>query len=112
MTTSRRPGGRPAICQACTSRPGSSWRGSSHPVDFARGNRLLCWYLGGLNFQVVHHLFPKVCHLHYPALSRIIEATCHEHGVRYRAQAGVGTALGSHVRWLKRMGRPEVLAVA
>ncbi|MET0404416.1 MAG: acyl-CoA desaturase [Cystobacter sp.] len=81
-------------------------------VDFARGNRLLCWYLGGLNFQVVHHLFPRVCHLHYPAISRIVEATCLEHGVRYRSQAGVGTALGSHVRWLKRMGRPEVLAAA
>jgi linoleoyl-CoA desaturase len=81
-------------------------------VDFARGNPLVCWYLGGLNFQVVHHLFPRVCHLHYPALSRIIEDTCREHGVRYRAQKSVGAALGSHVRWLKRMGRPAVLEVA
>ncbi|QRN98528.1 acyl-CoA desaturase [Archangium violaceum] len=78
-------------------------------VDFARGNRLLCWYLGGLNFQVVHHLFPRVCHLHYPALSRLVEETCREHGVRYRAQESVGAALGSHVRWLKRMGQPEVV---
>ncbi|WP_155893888.1 fatty acid desaturase family protein [Cystobacter fuscus] len=79
-------------------------------VDFARGNRWLCWYLGGLNFQVVHHLFPKVCHLHYPALSRIIEQTCVEHGVRYRTQDSVRAALGSHVRWLKRMGQPAQLA--
>ncbi|WP_375765143.1 acyl-CoA desaturase [Archangium gephyra] len=75
-------------------------------VDFARGNRLVCWYLGGLNFQVVHHLFPRVCHLHYPALSGIIEKTCLEHGVRYRSQDSVRAALGSHVRWLKRMGQP------
>ena len=78
-------------------------------VDFARGNRVLCWYLGGLNFQVVHHLFPRVCHLHYPALSRLIEETCREHGVRYRVQTSVREALGSHVNWLKRMGRPEPL---
>ena len=77
-------------------------------VDFARGNPLVSWYLGGLNFQVVHHLFPKVCHVHYPALSRLVEETCREHGVRYRSQHGVGAALRSHVRWLKRMGRPEV----
>jgi linoleoyl-CoA desaturase len=64
--------------------------------------------LGGLNFQVVHHLFPRVCHLHYPALSLIIEETCREHGVRYRVQESVRAAVGSHVRWLKQMGRPEV----
>jgi linoleoyl-CoA desaturase len=77
-------------------------------VDFARGNPLVSWYLGGLNFQAVHHLFPRVCHLHYPALSRIVEQTCQEFGVRYRAQASVGAALRSHVRWLKRMGRPAL----
>ena len=81
-------------------------------VDFARDNKLLCWYLGGLNFQVVHHLFPRVCHLHYPALSRIIEKTCLEHGVRYRAQDNVRAALGSHVRWLKRMGQPLAVEAA
>lgn len=75
-------------------------------VDFARNNPLVSWYLGGLNFQVVHHLFPRVCHLHYPALSRIVEATCREHGVNYRMNESVGAALKSHVRWLKRMGQP------
>ncbi len=77
-------------------------------ADFARGNPLVSWYLGGLNFQAVHHLFPRVCHLHYPALSRIVEQTCQEHGIRYRVQASVGAALRSHVRWLKRMGRPAL----
>ena len=45
-------------------------------VDFAPKSSLLGWYLGGLNFQVEHHLFPRVCHLHYPALARIVEETC------------------------------------
>jgi linoleoyl-CoA desaturase len=81
-------------------------------VDFARGNPLVSWYLGGLNFQVEHHLFPRVCHLHYPAISRIVEETCREHGVRYRTNVSVGAALRSHVSWLKRMGQPALESVA
>jgi len=75
-------------------------------VDFARGNRLLGWYLGGLNFQVVHHLFPRVSHVHYQALSPLVEAACRAHGVRYRAWPGLGAALAANVRWLRLMGRP------
>ena len=43
-------------------------------VDFAQGNRLLTWYMGGLNYQIEHHLFPKICHLHYPAIAQLVEA--------------------------------------
>ena len=73
-------------------------------VDFARGNRLLSWYVGGLNFQIEHHLFPKVCHLHYPALAPLVEATCREFGVRYVAHRTLFSSLASHFRWLRRMG--------
>jgi linoleoyl-CoA desaturase len=76
----------------------------SATVDFARGSRLLAWYLGGLNFQVEHHLFPKICHVHYPALAPIVEATCRAHGIRYRAQPTLRKALAGNVRWLRRMG--------
>ena len=44
-------------------------------VDFARRSKLVCWMLGGLNFQVEHHLFPKICHVHYPEISKIVEQT-------------------------------------
>jgi fatty acid desaturase len=64
------------------------------------------WYLGGLNFQVEHHLFPKVCHVHYPALSRIVEEKCATHGVRYTAQPTLRAAIASNVRWLRELGRP------
>jgi linoleoyl-CoA desaturase len=74
-------------------------------VDFARGNRLLGWYVGGLNFQIEHHLFPKVCHVHYRALSRIVEKTCAVHGVRYAAQPTLRAAVVSNVRWLRELGR-------
>jgi len=82
-------------------------------VDFARENRFLGWYLGGLNFQVEHHLFPKVCHVHYRALSRIVEETCAAHGVRYTAQPTLRAAVASNVRWLRALGRragPRVAA--
>jgi linoleoyl-CoA desaturase len=74
-------------------------------VDFARDSRLLTWYLGGLNYQVEHHLFPKTCHVHYPAISPIVEATCRAHGIAHRSHPTMRAALRSHVRWLRRMGR-------
>jgi len=75
-------------------------------VDFARRNRVLAWFLGGLNFQVEHHLFHKICHVHYPALSQVVEQACREFGVRYAAHKSFWGALASHVRWLVIMGRP------
>ena len=77
-------------------------------VDFAPANALLGWYLGGLNFQVEHHLFPRVCHLHYPALARIVEETCRKHLVRYRCEPTLRSALWANWRWLRRMGSPAV----
>jgi linoleoyl-CoA desaturase len=75
-------------------------------VNFSRRNRLLCWFLGGLNFQVEHHLFHRICHVHYPALSRVVERTCDEFGLRYAEHHSIFTAIASHFRWLVRMGRP------
>jgi linoleoyl-CoA desaturase len=75
-------------------------------VDFARGNPVLSWFLGGLNYQVEHHLYPKVCHLHYPALARIVEEVAAEHGVRYRANRSLSGALASHFRLLRKLGQP------
>jgi linoleoyl-CoA desaturase len=75
-------------------------------VDFARGNRLLTWYVGGLNFQIEHHLFPRICHVHYPRIAGIVEATCAELGVGYTAHRSLGGAVSSHWRWLRRMGSP------
>lgn len=80
-------------------------------VDFARTSRLISWYTGGLNYQIEHHLFPQICHLHYPALSQIVEETSKEFGVRYTAHDTLGAAVGSHYRLLKTLGRAEVQAV-
>ena len=77
------------------------------PVCCSRDSAFLTWFLGGLNFQVEHHLFPKVCHLHYPALSRIVEETAAKHGVRYRCNTTLLKALASHYRHLRKMGRED-----
>ena len=79
-------------------------------VDFARRSPIVAWLLGGLNFQVEHHLFPLICHVHYPALSKLVEATCQEFGVRYMAHRTVLAGLASHWRWLREMGRPVATA--
>jgi len=76
-------------------------------VDFAPRNRLLSWFVGGLNFQVEHHLFHRICHIHYPSLSNIVQRVCAESGVRYAANKTLWAALASHFRWLQRMGQPN-----
>jgi len=81
-------------------------------VDFSRNSYVLCWLLGGLNFQIEHHLFPKICHIHYPAISKIVEETCKEFGVKYEVHPSFWAGIVSHYRWLKRMGRPELAAPA
>jgi linoleoyl-CoA desaturase len=75
-------------------------------VDFMPGSRLVNWYVGGLNHQTIHHLFPTIAHQHYPALSKVIADTCREFGVEYKVSKTLWAALRSHYRWLRRMGQP------
>jgi linoleoyl-CoA desaturase len=74
--------------------------------NFARDNRFLGWYLGGLNFQVEHHLFPNICSIHYKALSPIVEACARRHGLPYHSAPSMWAALCSHTRRLKELGAP------
>lgn len=77
-------------------------------VDFARSNPILTWYMGGLNFQVEHHLFPRICHIHYPALSKIVEEVAAKHNIPYLCNDTLLGALGSHYRVLKRLRKLEI----
>lgn len=76
-------------------------------ANFAPGSRLVNFYTGGLNHQVEHHLFHKVSHVHYPAISRIVRDTCREFGVAYQSFGSVGAAVAAHFRFLRRMGLPQ-----
>jgi linoleoyl-CoA desaturase len=73
-------------------------------ADFAPRSRLITWYLGGLNYQIEHHLYPRVCHVHYPRLATIVREVCREFGVRYRSFPSLRSAVASHGRLLRRMG--------
>ncbi len=74
-------------------------------VDFARKSRVLASLLGGLNFQIEHHLFPQICHINYPAISTTLEETCREYGVKYSVHATFRAGLRSHYyRWLPANG--------
>ncbi len=74
-------------------------------VNFSRRNRLLSWYVGGLNYQVEHHLFPKICHVHYPRISGIVERTAAEFNVPYLEHKTFGHALRSHFAALRKFGK-------
>jgi len=72
--------------------------------DFARGNDFLNWYIGGLNFQIEHHLFPNICHIHYRKIAPIVEKTAIEYGYNYNLKPSFTDALFSHIKRLKELG--------
>jgi linoleoyl-CoA desaturase len=80
-------------------------------ANFAPRNTLLGWYVGGLNFQVEHHLFPKVCSVHYQALSEITRELAQKHGLPYNSHVTLAEAIGSHLRTLKEFGAKDAIAV-
>lgn len=73
-------------------------------ANFATNNKLVSWLVGGLNFQIEHHLFPKISHIHYPAISKIIRQACQEYGIAYIEYSRVRYAVASHVAFLRQMG--------
>jgi linoleoyl-CoA desaturase len=77
-------------------------------ANFARHNRWLSWYVGGLNFQIEHHLFPKVCSVHYPAISEIVRDVAVRYHLQYHDQPTFRSAVISHYRVLRRLGRQAV----
>ena len=76
-------------------------------VDFARNNSLINWFCGGLNFQIEHHLFPNICHVHYPKIAPIVEMTAKEFGVPYHQMNSFTEAVGAHINMLKKLGRNQ-----
>jgi linoleoyl-CoA desaturase len=78
--------------------------------DFGRSNPLLRWYVGGLNFQVEHHLFPKICSIHYWKISPIVERVAQRHGVPFNEHRTFRQAVASHYKALRELGRGTYLA--
>jgi linoleoyl-CoA desaturase len=81
-------------------------------VDFAPHNKLLSFYIGGLNFQIEHHLLPHICHLNYPRLAPVVRAACEEFGIRYTSYPTWREAFACHLRQLQMLGRTRYQAAA
>ncbi|GAA3632343.1 acyl-CoA desaturase [Microbacterium awajiense] len=71
-----------------------------------RGSRLLDTAMGGLNYQIEHHLFPSMPRPHLREASGMISAFCREHGVAY-TETGLWQSYGIVVRYINRVGLGE-----
>ncbi|MEP2670568.1 MAG: acyl-CoA desaturase [Cyclobacteriaceae bacterium] len=76
-------------------------------TNFAQNNRILSWYVGGLNYQVEHHLFSNVCHVHYRKLSEIVRQTAEEFGHPYKTKKRFRDAMIGHYKILKELGKKD-----
>jgi len=79
----------------------------STTANFASQSRWFSWFVGGLNYQVEHHLFPNICHVHYRSLSPIVEQTAREYGLPYHQLGSFANALKVHTQMLKKLGRED-----
>ena len=73
-------------------------------ANFAPKNRILSWYIGGLNYQIEHHLFPNICHVHHRQISKIVKSTAEEFGLPYHSQPTFLGAIANHAKMLYRLG--------
>lgn len=80
-------------------------------TNFAPKNRVLSWLIGGLNYQVEHHLFSNICHVHYKDISRIVADTAKEFGIQYNSQKNFASAVWSHIKMLRQLGRMDTFPV-
>lgn len=76
-------------------------------TNFSPKSRVFSWFVGGLNYQVEHHLFPNICHVHYKRISKIVKETADEFKIPYHTQRNFMLALWNHAKMLKMLGRKE-----
>jgi len=77
-------------------------------ANFATKSKLVSWLVGGLNFQIEHHLFPKVSHVHYPAISKIVKEACADFKLNYIEYPTVLSAIKAHFNYVKQMSKPSI----
>ncbi|MFY0651470.1 MAG: acyl-CoA desaturase [Cyclobacteriaceae bacterium] len=77
-------------------------------ANFSPRSKILSWFIGGLNYQIEHHLFPNICHIHYKNISKIVKKTAKEYGLPYKSEPTFVGALWNHARMLKKLGSYEL----
>lgn len=78
-------------------------------TNYATNSPFFSWFYGSLNFQVEHHLFPNICHVHYPKISPIVKSTAEEFGFPYHCQGSFGKAVFEHFKLLRLLGKYDEL---
>lgn len=79
-------------------------------ANFGTKSRIMSWFVGGLNFQIEHHLFPNICHIHYKSISKIVKKTAKEYNLPYYEFPNFFAAFVSHLKVLHRLGRGMSIA--
>ncbi len=81
-------------------------------ANFAIDNKVWAWLLGGLNFQVEHHCFKNISHVHYSKLSPLLQEFCKDNGIQYLVYPTFTEAYRSHINFLRFMGKePKQLEI-
>ena len=81
-------------------------------TNFSPNSNLLFWLIGGLNYQVEHHVLPDVCHVHYKSLTKIVADTAKEFGMPYHVKRSIIHAIGDHTRMLRSLGKKQLVSMA
>lgn len=79
--------------------------------NYAPKSKFFSWFVGGLNFQIEHHLFPNICHVHYKGISDIVKQKSQEHGLPYYTYKTYFQAIGEHTKMLKQLGKAQGAAI-
>jgi len=79
--------------------------------NYSPRSKVFSWLIGGLNYQIEHHLMPNVCHVHYKKLSSIIADTAKEYGIPYHTKRTFMNALADHVKMLRYLGKIELATI-
>ncbi|WP_240619240.1 fatty acid desaturase family protein [Chitinophaga costaii] len=77
-------------------------------ANFSKDVKVISWMVGGLNYQIEHHLFPRISHVHYPAISNIVAQKCKEFGLPYNNLPTMRNAIVSHFRFIRALGMKPV----
>jgi len=77
-------------------------------TNFSPTSRVFSWFIGGLNYQIEHHLFPNICHVHYKKLSVIVRKTAEEFGLPYYSKKNFIVAVMNHIQMLRNLGRYDL----
>ncbi|WP_369825358.1 fatty acid desaturase [Formosa sp. Hel1_31_208] len=92
----------------------NNWYGHQFETttNFSPNSKLLFWFIGGLNYQVEHHVLPDVCHVHYKKLTKIVSDTAQEYGMPYHVKKSLYHAIKDHTKMLRSLGKKDNLSMA